>query len=135
MQRTCIAIILSLVISFSTGCSAAQYPIKQQVTYIHQTIQGPFQQGKASWYGPRFHGRKTSSGEKFNQNALTAAHPSLPFGSKIEVTDVTSGKKVTVRINDRGPFIRGRILDLSYAAANELGIVRKGVSVIQIRLL
>lgn len=93
------------------------------------------QRGSCSWYGPRFHGRRTSSGEVFDKFAMTAAHRTLPFGSEVEVTDVDSGNKVRVRINDRGPFSHGRILDLSYAAASSLGIVGKGIADIQIRVV
>jgi rare lipoprotein A len=81
------------------------------------------QQGIASWYGPRFHGRLTASGERFNTNALTAAHKTLPFGSRVRVRSLSDGKEVVVRINDRGPFIKGRIIDLSQAAARALGFV------------
>lgn len=93
------------------------------------------QTGECSWYGPGFHGRLTANGEIFNQNQLTAAHPTLPFGSKVEVTDLDSGKKVRVRINDRGPYAKDRILDLSKAAARELGILTKGTAKVAIRLV
>jgi rare lipoprotein A len=93
------------------------------------------QRGSCSWYGGRFHGRKTSNGETFDKHALTAAHRSLPFGSEVEVTDVTSGRKVRVRINDRGPFSHQRILDLSYAAASSLDIVGRGVADVELRLV
>lgn len=79
----------------------------------------------ASWYGPGFHGRKTASGERFDQNAMTAAHKSLPFGSKLRVS--YRGKSVVVRVTDRGPYIRGRSLDLSKAAAQRLGLIPAGV--------
>jgi rare lipoprotein A len=82
--------------------------------------------GKASWYGPGFHGRSTASGERFNQSSLTAAHKSLPFGTKLRVTNKRNGKSVIVRVNDRGPFVRGRMLDLSKGAASQIGIVRSG---------
>lgn len=80
------------------------------------------QQGIASWYGPRFHGRDTASGERFDQNKLTAAHRTLPLGTKAMVTNLRNGKKVKVEINDRGPYARGRILDPSKAAAERLDI-------------
>ena len=83
---------------------------------------GYVQQGIASWYGPRFHGRDTASGERFDQNELTAAHRTLPLGTKAMVTNLRNGKKVEVEINDRGPYARGRILDLSKAAAERLDI-------------
>lgn len=84
--------------------------------------QASFQQGIASWYGPGFHNRLTANGERYNMNALTAAHRTLPFGTMVLVKNTATGKTVTVRINDRGPYIKGRIIDLSRAAARELGI-------------
>src|SRR3569833_2475991 len=80
------------------------------------------QSGGASWYGPGFHGRKTASGERFNTHALTAAHRSLPFGTRVRVTNERTGRSVVVRINDRGPFAGGRVIDLSKAAAQAVGI-------------
>lgn len=79
--------------------------------------------GLASWYGPRFHGRRTASGERFDMHALTAAHPTLPFGSIVRVENVETGRSVDVRINDRGPHIKQRIIDLSRAAARALGLL------------
>ena len=80
------------------------------------------QSGGASWYGPGFHGKKTASGERFNTHALTAAHRSLAFGSRVRVTNARTGRSVVVRINDRGPFAGGRVIDLSKAAAQAVGI-------------
>lgn len=82
--------------------------------------------GSASWYGPGFHGRTTANGERFDQNAMTAAHKRLPFGAKVRVTNQINGKSLTLRINDRGPFAKGRILDASKAAAGKLGFQRRG---------
>lgn len=82
--------------------------------------------GKASWYGPGFHGRTTANGERFNMGAMTAAHKSMPFGTKLKVTNSRTGKSVVVRINDRGPFVRGRMLDLSKAAATRIGMIKTG---------
>ena len=82
----------------------------------------PIQSGKASWYGPGFHGKKTANGERFNTNDLTAAHKTLPFGTKLRVTNERTGKSVVVRINDRGPYAHGRVIDLSKAAAQAVGI-------------
>jgi rare lipoprotein A len=76
----------------------------------------------ASWYGPGFHGRRTANGERFNTNALTAAHKTLPFGSQVRVTNERTGRSVVVRINDRGPYAHGRVIDLSKAAAQAVGI-------------
>ncbi len=87
----------------------------------------------ASYYGPKFHGKKTASGEIFDQNALTAAHRTLPFGSRVRVTHVASSKSVVVRINDRGPFKKGRVIDLSAAAAKTIGL--EGVEKVRLKLL
>lgn len=91
--------------------------------------------GIASWYGPGFHGRKTASGERFNQNALTAAHRYLPFGTKVKVTNLRNGNSVVVRINDRGPFIKGRIIDLSAGAARVIGVKSSGVAPVTMQVL
>src|SRR6266511_283347 len=103
-----IALALAPVLTMDDSVQAQ----RAQVVYL--------QQGKASWYGPGFHGRKTASGERFNQNELTAAHRKLPLGTKATVTNLRNGKTVEVEINDRGPYARGRILDLSKAAAERL---------------
>ena len=87
---------------------------------------------KASWYGPKFHGKITANGEIYDQMALTAAHKSLSFGTLLKVTNPKNGRSVIVRINDRGPYIEGRDLDLSKGAAIELGILRKGVARLKI---
>ncbi|MCB1482657.1 MAG: septal ring lytic transglycosylase RlpA family protein [Rhodobiaceae bacterium] len=92
-------------------------------------------QGRASWYGPGFHGRKTASGERFNMNAYTAAHRSLPFGTKVRVTNKRNGRSVVVRINDRGPYSGGRILDVSKAAASRLGLVATGTAPVTLQVL
>ncbi len=89
--------------------------------------------GIASWYGPGFQGRRTASGERFNTQAMTAAHKTLPFGTRVRVTSAATGKEVVVRINDRGPFIAGRIIDLSRAAAQALGFV--GIKRVELQVL
>ncbi len=90
------------------------------------------QVGVASWYGPGFHGRTTASGERFDQNDLTAAHRKLPLGSEVRVTNLENGRTITVEINDRGPYAKGRVLDLSKAAARKLGMVEDGVAKVRI---
>ena len=85
-----------------------------------------FDRGNVSWYGGRFHGRRTASGERFDMYALTAAHPTLPFGTRIKVRRLDTGQEIEVRINDRGPHARGRILDLSRGAAQALGVLQAG---------
>jgi peptidoglycan lytic transglycosylase len=93
------------------------------------------QSGKASWYGRGFHGKPTASGEVFDQRLMTAAHKTLPLGSRARVINLQNGNSVEVTINDRGPFIPGRIIDLSRAAANELGILEAGLVQVRIELL
>jgi rare lipoprotein A len=88
--------------------------------------------GKASYYAREAHGKATASGEKFNMNAYTAAHKTLPFGTKVRVTNLTNKKSVVVRINDRGPFVAGRIIDLSYAAARKIKMLDAGVANVEL---
>jgi rare lipoprotein A len=89
----------------------------------------------ASWYGPKFHGRTTASGERFNMYALTCAHKEFPFGTKLRVTNVKNKKSVDVVVNDRGPFIKGRDLDLAYGSAKEIGFIEQGVGKVKIQYL
>ncbi len=96
---------------------------------------GAVQTGEASWYGTPHHGHRTASGEIFDMYRLTAAHPSLPFGSRVRVTNLRNGRSVEVRVNDRGPIVAGRIIDLSYAAAQELVAVSDGTIPVRIRVL
>lgn len=91
--------------------------------------------GMASWYGPGFHGRLTANGERYNQNGLTAAHKNLPFGTRVRVTNLNNGRSITVRINDRGPYAHGRIIDLSKGAARVIGLMGSGVAPVQIEIL
>jgi rare lipoprotein A len=91
--------------------------------------------GQASWYGKAHQGQVTASGERFDMHALTAAHRTLPFGTMVRVTHLKSGKSVNVRINDRGPFRSGRIIDLSYEAARRLGIVARGTARVQLTVI
>lgn len=96
---------------------------------------GAVQTGTASWYGPGFHGNRTSSGEIYDQYELTAAHQTLPLGTRVAVTNLQNGKAVEVRINDRGPFVKGRTIDLSYAAARTLGMLGPGTVPVRIEVL
>lgn len=88
--------------------------------------------GEASWYGPGFHGKETASGETFDTNRMTAAHPSLPLGTKVKVTNLEENKSVEVKINDRGPYAKGRVIDLSRAAAKKLNMVEDGTAKVKI---
>lgn len=103
---------------------------KYEIFASHKNFQ---QIGEASWYGPNFHGKLTANGEKYDMHALTAAHKTLPLGTEVLVTNLDNGKKVQVRINDRGPFHGGRIIDLSKAAAKEIGILNAGKGKVHIK--
>jgi rare lipoprotein A len=104
--------------------------------YVPERNLRPFRQrGVASWYGRRFHGSRTSSGEPYDMYAMTAAHPTLPIPSYARVTNVANGRSVVVRINDRGPFLHGRIIDLSYAAAWKLGYVAQGSALVDVEAI
>lgn len=118
----------SSLLSQSSASSANNDDVLNQLTSVASNTVSKFKQtGLASWYGRQFHGRKTASGERFDMNALTAAHRSLPFNSFIKVTNKDNGKSVVVKVNDRGPFHGNRVLDLSYGAAKAIGITQKGV--------
>ncbi|MCD6135974.1 septal ring lytic transglycosylase RlpA family protein [Candidatus Bipolaricaulota bacterium] len=99
-------------------------------------VAGPYYEvGIASWYGPGFQGNHTANGEIYDMNGISAAHKTLPFGTIVRVVDLETGKSVVVRINDRGPFIEGRIIDLSKGAAEKLGIIDKGITRVGLRIL
>ncbi|GGA45449.1 septal ring lytic transglycosylase RlpA family protein [Pelagibacterium lentulum] len=102
----------------------------RETVAVVQTINGT-----ASWYGGKFHGRRTANGETYNMHALTAAHPSLPFGTQVVVTNQNNGRTVVVRINDRGPFTGGRIIDLSHKAANQIGMINSGTARVTLEVL
>lgn len=121
-----IMIVLGVAALITTGCGGGKQRVNG-VTYP--------QVGVASWYGKKFHGRRTASGERYNMRAMTAAHRSLPFGSRVRVTDVETGRSVKVRINDRGPYYRRRVIDLSYGAAKKLGMVQKGITRVRVEVL
>ena len=103
------------------------YPIKQSRDFV--------QRGIASWYGRKFHGRKTSNGETYDMYAMTAAHKRLPLPSFVEVTNLENGRRVVVRVNDRGPFHENRVIDLSYAAASRIGMLGKGTALVEVRAI
>jgi len=95
----------------------------------------PYQVGTASWYGSYFHGKETASGEAFNMYDLTAAHPTLPLGTHVKVTNLRNGRTLVVRVNDRGPVVEGRIIDLSYEAARELDLKKQGIQRVRLDLV
>ncbi len=112
-----------------TGPGLAQASASEK-TRVAKTISGP-----ASWYGGKFHGRTTANGERYDMNEMTAAHRSLPFGTQVRVTNERNGRSVVVRINDRGPFVGNRVIDLSRGAAAAVGMVRSGVAPVRIDVL
>ncbi len=122
---------MCLILAFllMAGCAGGGHSRTEPMT------SGTFQRGVASWYGPSFHGNPTANGEPYDMWALTAAHRTLPFGTRVLVQSVDTGKSVTVRINDRGPFIRGRIIDLSYGAARELAMIGRGTENVSLTIL
>jgi len=124
--------LLSVVVWTLTGCAGSptphpDLPAGYPIGYVER--------GVASWYGPGFHGSKTSNGERYDMHQLTAAHRTLPLGSVVQVRSLTTRRSVTVRINDRGPFARGRIIDLSYEAARSLGVVGPGTDRVELTVV
>src|SRR5215470_6677637 len=123
MNRVLSILMAALFLVASVGAAPVpNHPVPRisSKSKASQSVPRPFQVGKASWYGKKFHGRTTASGEDFDILELTAAHRQLPLGTYVRVTDLRNGKWVIVRINDRGPYIHGRIMDLSYGAARML---------------
>ena len=118
------------------GCvGLTSVPPQPATTYIPTPTPCPTpftQRGKASWYGAAHHGKTTASGQPFDMAGMTAAHRTLPFGSRIEVENLHNGEKAVVTVNDRGPFVRGRIVDVSAAAAEKLGFAGKGTTPVKI---
>jgi rare lipoprotein A len=111
------------------------YEVFGERYYVLDTSDGYRERGIASWYGRDFHGKPTSGGEPYDMHAMTAAHKTLPITTWVEVTNLNNGKSIVVRVNDRGPFVDNRIIDLSYRAATELDIVRAGTARVQVRAL
>ena len=129
-SRWLIIFLVTLLAGSVTACGGAPKP-----TYFPGYPVGFVERGVASWYGPGFHGNKTANGERYDMHQLTAAHRTLPLGSIAVVRSMNTGRQVTVRINDRGPFARGRVLDLSLAGAQVLGMTRAGTEQIELRVV
>ena len=119
----------------SRGGNPRSYQVFGKTYYVLNSSHGFTERGIASWYGTKFHGNKTSNGETYDMYAMTAAHKSLPLPSYVEVKNLSNGKTIIVRVNDRGPFHQGRIIDLSYAAAAKLGTLKNGTSHVEIRAI
>jgi rare lipoprotein A len=113
----------------------ASYVVFGKRYHVKPTSEGHVERGLASWYGPKFHGRRTSSGERYDMHAMTAAHKTLPLPTYAEVVNLHNGRSAVVKINDRGPFKDGRVVDLSYAAAKKLGVVKPGVAMVELRAI
>jgi len=109
------------------------YEVEGRRYHVMATASGYSERGVASWYGRKFHGRKTSSGEPYDMYRYTAAHRTLPLPSYVEVTNLENGRSVMVRVNDRGPFRKNRLIDLSYMAAAKLGFVEQGTARVEVR--
>ena len=121
------------VVAQSTAIAkSVTYNVRGKTYRTLSTAENFSEEGSASWYGPGFHGRKTASGEVYNMHDMTAAHKHLPLGSQVKVTNLNNGKSVIVRINDRGPFHGDRVIDLSKAAAQQLGVLQAGVAKVSI---
>jgi rare lipoprotein A len=121
-----------------TGCASltpTAPPAPPAAPPVATTPDPGVQTGRASWYGAFHQGRLTASGEAYDMNQLTAAHPTLPLGTRLQVTNLKNGRSVEVRVNDRGPVVDGRIIDLSYAAAARIGAVSDGVVPVRVRVL
>lgn len=129
-MRAVHAATLLAVASLATACAP-----RTAAPAMRSVDRGWYEEGEASWYGPGFHGNRTASGEVYDMEALTAAHRELPFGARVRVVNVDNGKQTLVRINDRGPFARGRVLDVSRAAARELGMIGSGTAHVRIEVL
>lgn len=126
LRRRMRTLVFLMALGLSAGCGAH---------LAKSAHPGDTQEGDAVWYGKEQHGGPTASGERFNMHELTAAHRTLRMGTLVQVTNLRSGLSVVVRINDRGPYTRGRIIDLSYAAAKQLGMVQAGVAPVLVRVL
>ena len=113
----------------------ASYEVFGKRYYVMDSSEGFRQKGQASWYGTKFHGQRASSGETYNMYAMTAAHKTLPLPTYVEVKNLKNGRTAVVKVNDRGPFHDGRIIDLSYAAATKLGVVATGTAPVEIRAI
>lgn len=143
--RTGLIFYMAMLFGFIIGCAIHEPPAPQQPPGYpkpykvygrwYQPLpdsEGFRQRGIASWYGEDFHGKKTSSGETYDMYALTAAHKTLPLGTYVRVRNLENNRQVDLRINDRGPFVRNRIIDLSYAAARAIGIVAAGTASVEV---
>lgn len=140
-MKTLLLCLLGLSLLHCAHGHSRHRPIRKHPGRVHVTPEvatptaHPSTTGVASWYGPGFRGRRTASGERFKPSALTCAHRTLPFGTKLRVENLANGKTVIVRVNDRGPHIRRRLIDLSQAAAKQLGFIGSGTANVRITVV
>ena len=138
VNRSCVLGMVGSLLVILAGCTEpATPPVVSEPTAAAEPEPGPSYEevGRASWYGPWHQGRKTASGERFDMNKLTAAHPSLPLGTEARVTNLETGRSVDVTVNDRGPYVKGRSIDLSAKAAQAIGMKKQGVATVRIEVL
>jgi rare lipoprotein A len=128
------ALLAAAAVAVSAGCLTPRPVYATGGIRVATMVRGFVQRGTASFYGPGFHGRRTASGETFDMNAMTCAHRTLPFGTVMDVENLDNGRSVTVRVNDRGPYVSGRIVDLSRAAAEQLGMISTGTAEVLLRV-
>lgn len=134
MNRAAVA---TLVLLLSGGCVLVSSPayVYRGGTAASTIVSGFVQRGSASWYGVPFHGRKTASGEIYDMNGMTCAHRTLPFGTVLLVTNINNGRSATVRVTDRGPYVSGRIVDLSRGAASAIGMLETGTAQVELKVV
>lgn len=144
-RRLCLVLLVALTCTALVGCGAKKswrkggtpgtkpYTVRGKTYYPLKSAHGFVEEGMASWYGPGFHGKTTANGERYNQYALTAAHKILPLGTTVTVTNLQNRRSLTLRINDRGPFVGDRVIDLSRKAAEELGIIAAGTGRVRVQ--
>ncbi len=133
--RHSLVFLLAVSVLFASGCSRKKIHASSPTTLVTPELAGEEKIGYASWYGHPYHGRRTSNGETYDMNTMTAAHRTLPFDTVVHVSNLDNGKEVTVRINDRGPFVKDRIIDLSQAAARQIGMVGPGTAKVSLEVL
>lgn len=130
------ASLATLLVLVSGGCARVGRPAPPPpAPPAGDVVPGWVEEGIASWYGPGFHGRTTASGEVYDMEASTAAHPSLPFGTVVRVHNLETGRVTELRVNDRGPFVRGRIIDVSRRGARELGLLGPGIARVRVEVV
>ncbi|MFC5080639.1 RlpA-like protein precursor [Vibrio thalassae] len=131
-MKTLSLVLTTLLITLLGGCAstaAIDSQKTQNYSKAHQLV------GQASWYGNQYHGKRTASGERYNMRAYTAAHKTLPFGTIVRVTNTANGKTVDVKINDRGPFVKGRVIDLSRQSFEQIASISKGIAPVKIDII